>query len=301
MSAAGVIWRFSRPHTIVGTVVSIIALYVIICHRELDSRPLLLLSALAIGICCNIFIVGINQLADVAIDEVNKPYLPLPAGELSTGHAWWTVITSLVIALGLAAIVSPWLFIIVAFAAFLGWAYSMPPLHLKRHHLFAAVAITTVRGVVVNLGGFVVYDHVVHGKVQVPTEVWMLTGFIVAFSTAIAWFKDLPDVKGDARYGIRTLALAYSPRTALIAGHVLVGIAYVATIGLLLFRWVHGVEGPRTLCLLLGHLALFSLFVANAAALRMDDPHSVRAFYVRFWWFFFAEYLLYLVAYLCMG
>ena len=31
----------------------------------------------------NVCIVGINQLYDVEIDRVNKPYLPLASGELS--------------------------------------------------------------------------------------------------------------------------------------------------------------------------------------------------------------------------
>ena len=34
-------------------------------------------------LCANAFIVGINQIYDVKIDEVNKPYLPIAAGEMS--------------------------------------------------------------------------------------------------------------------------------------------------------------------------------------------------------------------------
>jgi len=293
------LWRFGRPHTIIGSVVSISTLYVIVCDRSGSMHWVLLGSALVIGVACNLFIVGINQLADVELDRINKPQLPLPAGELSMAQGWAIVHTSLVVSLLLAMVVSPYLFGVVALAAFIGWAYSMPPLHLKQHHFTAALSISTVRGVLINLGGFMVYDHVVNGTVAVPMPVWILTVFIIAFSITIAWFKDVPDVKGDARYRIHTLALVYSPKVALIAGHVLVGSAYAFTIAAFIFGSAgEGCDASCVRILLYGHVVLFLLFLTNAIFLRADEVGSVRRFYQRFWLFFFAEYVLYLVAYL---
>ena len=42
-----------------------------------------LLQALTAALLMNVCIVGINQLYDVDIDRVNKPYLPLASGEIS--------------------------------------------------------------------------------------------------------------------------------------------------------------------------------------------------------------------------
>jgi homogentisate phytyltransferase/homogentisate geranylgeranyltransferase len=42
-----------------------------------------LLQALVPALLMNVAIVGVNQLYDVEIDKVNKPYLPLASGELS--------------------------------------------------------------------------------------------------------------------------------------------------------------------------------------------------------------------------
>ncbi len=42
-----------------------------------------LLQALLPALLMNIAIVGLNQLTDVEIDRVNKPYLPLASGELT--------------------------------------------------------------------------------------------------------------------------------------------------------------------------------------------------------------------------
>jgi len=293
------LWRFGRPHTIIGSVVSITTLYVIVCDRSGSMHWGLLGSALLIGVACNVFIVGINQLADVEVDRINKPQLPLPAGDLSMAQGWAIVYTALAVCLLLALVVSPYLFGVVALATFIGWAYSMPPLYLKQHHLSAALAISTVRGLLINLGGFVVYDKLVNGTVMVPMPVWILTAFIIAFSITIAWFKDVPDVEGDARYHIRTLALLYSPRLALLAGHVLVGSAYVFTIAAFTLGTAgQGCDPSCVRILLFGHVILFVLFLANAAFLKAGKVGSVRRFYQRFWWFFFAEYLLYLIAYL---
>ena len=44
-----------------------------------------LMQALIPALLMNICIVGLNQIFDVPIDRVNKPYLPLASGEFSAG------------------------------------------------------------------------------------------------------------------------------------------------------------------------------------------------------------------------
>ena len=46
-----------------------------------------LLATLVAGLTVNIAIVGVNQITDVEIDRVNKPFLPIAAGDLSLGAA----------------------------------------------------------------------------------------------------------------------------------------------------------------------------------------------------------------------
>lgn len=49
--------------------------------------PRAVLGVLAL-LCGNGYIVGINQIYDVDIDAINKPFLPVASGELSPGVAW---------------------------------------------------------------------------------------------------------------------------------------------------------------------------------------------------------------------
>lgn len=291
-------WQFTRPHTIIGSVVGITTLYFVVCEKPETQCVSYLIMALMIGIATNIFIVGINQIADVDIDKINKPYLPIPSGALRVADARYIVLTALAISLGLALYISPYLFAIIALATTIGWAYSMPPFYLKQHHVTAALAITLVRGVLLNAGGFIVFNYLVNHTLVMPENVKILTVFIIAFSIVISWFKDLPDVAGDAQYNIKTFAILYSPKVALIAGHILVGMAYVFTIYMKYMDYLLA-ENPsfKTKTLLFGHVVLLLLFIINAFSIRLNEHRSIQKFYTRFWWFFFAEYIVYLIAY----
>lgn len=296
------LWKFSRPHTIIGSVISIFTLYIIVCDKQKTHCVSYLIMALVIGIFCNIFIVGINQIADVDIDKINKPYLPIPSGALSIQNAKIIVYTALCISLGMALYITPYLFGIIVLATTIGWAYSMPPFYLKQHHVAAAFAITTVRGILLNAGGFLVFNYLVNSSFEMPENVKILTIFIMVFSIVISWFKDLPDLEGDAKYHIKTFPILYSPRAALIAGNLLVGAAYLFTIYMKYLDFsISEIPSFEVRVLLVGHIILFALFIINAFSIKLSEHQSLKKFYKRFWLFFFAEYVVYLVAYVAKG
>jgi homogentisate phytyltransferase/homogentisate geranylgeranyltransferase len=291
------IWNFSRPHTIAGSLISIVSLYFILSHTRVEHLPILVLVLIA-GLSCNLFIVGLNQIADVHIDRINKPWLPIPAEKLSLPQAKTIVIVSLLVSLAVSFYVTPWFFAIIALSCGIGWAYSMPPFHLKKHHLTAAIAISSVRGLLVNTGAFIVFLHTADQSATMPVNLILLTVFVTITGIVIAWFKDLPDVEGDARHHIRSLAVLYSPRRAYVYGTVLMMAAYLACVLTNVYACIHELQPVQAKILLAGHCALFILFVANSFSVRITEHRSLTRFYKRFWLFFFAEYVLYLVAYL---
>lgn len=283
-----IVWKFSRPHTIIGSVISITTLYLYAYHSPEIFNYSLLIQALIVGITCNIFIVGINQVQDVEIDRINKPYLPIPAGVLSLAMAKIIVYSSLVISLGIGLYISPYLFAIVALSTSIGWAYSMPPFYLKKHHISAALSISMVRGVLLNAGGFLLFNYLLNNKLEMPHDIRILSLFVIAYSVVISWFKDLSDIEGDAKFNIKTLAISFSPKHVLIAGNLVVGISYI-------FSIISSVEEG---VLFYGHIVLMTLFLLNSLSLKLNQHQSIKKYYQRFWWFFFAEYLLYLLAYI---
>ncbi|MGB5713481.1 MAG: UbiA family prenyltransferase, partial [Waterburya sp.] len=80
-------WQFSRPHTIIGTSLSVLALYSISLATTGSNITLVNLEQmLAVWFAClcgNVYIVGLNQLYDIEIDRINKPDLPLASGEFT--------------------------------------------------------------------------------------------------------------------------------------------------------------------------------------------------------------------------
>ena len=291
MNPLKILWQFSRPHTIIGSVCSITALYIIACRgKDLPNHLGLYILTLIAALACNVFIVGINQIADVEMDKINKPYLPLAAGTLTRKKALAIVYTALVICLVFALMASLFYFALIVTILLIGIAYSLPPLYLKQHHLPAALAITLVRGLLVNVGIFLHFQNVINNNFYLPGYIWCLTFFIMAFSIAIAWFKDLPDTEGDEKFHIKTLAVLYSKQNALLGGTILVGAAYVSVI-----VWSFFSAAKNREYLLAIHGLLFILFLINYYFVKVKDKASVKKFYLRFWVFFFAEYILFAV------
>ena len=72
-----VFYHFSRPHTVIGTVIAITSVSLLVVQSISDLSPMFfveLLKDLIPDVLMNIYIVGLNQLFDVEIDKINKPY-----------------------------------------------------------------------------------------------------------------------------------------------------------------------------------------------------------------------------------
>ena len=274
------LWRFGRPHTIIGSIVSIITLWMLALKGQgYEGHIDLLIGTLIAGIACNVFVVGLNQIIDIDLDKINKPKLPLADGSLTLRQANIIVWMSLVAALLLGfymSVVLGWLILVICL---IGAAYSVPPIQLKKHHLPAALSITLVRGLLVNFGMYLHFTYTAQPEKKysiitlinekLPGELFALTGFVVAFSIAIAWFKDLPDVVGDKVFKIKTFALLYSPQMAFRYGVLMVSIAYVATI-----IWAYKTQNWY---LLICHAIACLAFVAQASQVNLAFPDSVRS------------------------
>jgi len=289
------LWRFSRPHTLIGTTISILGIYVI-AAAELPGVALgdgvanLALAVLA-GAAVNVYIVGLNQCEDVEIDRINKPWLPIPAGQLSLRWAWRLVIGCGVLAATLA-VTQGWVEIAAVGAALaIGTAYSSPPLRLKRFPAAAAGSISLVRACVVNVGVYLHFADSLGGRGELsalPGPIVALTLFVLPFSFAIAVLKDVPDAEGDRRFRIATFTVRLGPTAAFRIGMAALTIGYLGM----------AVLGPLTLdsaspwVLAFGHLACLAILWGLAVRVEPADAASFGGFYMRVWALFFLEYLL---------
>ncbi|KAF7113082.1 hypothetical protein RHSIM_RhsimUnG0162800 [Rhododendron simsii] len=153
------------------------------------SRPYVVMNtALVPSMMMNLYAVGLNQLTDVEIDKVNKPYLPLVSGEISTEFG--------------IAITSTYL--LTSFA--MGVMFQSPPLLSA---LLARFLLMTAYSVQLPLlrwkrNAFLAIDS--QGNGQRSYLHTHSVAFMSLFSTVIALSKDIEDVDGDREHGIQSLA-----------------------------------------------------------------------------------------------
>lgn len=219
-----IIWKFTRPHTIIGSSVSIISLYLYSIPVSLWSSNLVwssIIMAAIPSLFMNLYITGLNQVFDVQIDEVNKPYLPMASKELSKPAGIAIVLISLLLSY-LTTDLSQWPLVMTLVGSwFFGTIYSVPPFRLKRFPLLAALCILVVRGFLINIGFFL------HAKIQVlglsipnlvrgiksfPESV-LVSLFFVVFGIVIAFLKDVPDIEGDEKFNIPSLSVQYGAKS----------------------------------------------------------------------------------------
>jgi len=286
------LWEFTRPHTIIGSAVSVTALYLLAAGQwEFTS---VFFWSLAAALLCNIFITGYNQLVDIDLDKVNKPNLPLAAGKLSVPSGRIIVFGSLVVSLAIAVIISTELLALIGTISLLGFVYSWKKVYLKRYHQTAALAIIVVRGILINLGFYAIYS----GGYTFPVEIWTLTLFVVLFSAGIAWFKDIPDMEGDAELEIGSLAIKKGAVSTFNSGGILLGIAYsVGAFAPILFDFTLSSGVVVTI----GHALLGIIFFFMASKTNPLEKKEMKRFYLSFWVLFFLEYVLWVAAFFALG
>ncbi len=284
-------WKFTRPHTVIGTTVSVVALYTISYAYNSSTTGMLpaLLLALLSCLGANIYIVGLNQLTDLEIDRINKPELPLPAGEFSRKEARFIIITALLLSLLIAFAQGRFLAITVVSSLLIGTAYSLPPLRLKRFHFWAAASIFTVRGVVVNIFLFLHFNYLFSGTVEIPIHIWVLTGFVFGLSLVIAWFKDIPDMKGDKQFQIITLTIRLGAKTVFRLG---LGILIFLVSGLLIFA-VTDLSGLNTTLLAGSNLLMLAFMLTKYRRTEPTSRPAMTQYYLTLWGMFYLEYLVF--------
>ena len=256
--------------------------------RNMLPRAMIGMLALLFG---NAFIVGINQIYDQSIDQMNKPFLPIVSGEMSTATAW-VIVT-------LSAIAGPILvfqhfptilFQLYTFGLFLGLIYSVPPIRTKQNPILAGLTIACVRGLLLNFGiYYAVKDTFVQNSFTWSPHVSFIARFMTIFASIIAITKDLPDIEGDKANQIETFVTKF-------------GIAKIAkgATGLLFINYIHAIITgivQRTIFapipMIGGHVVLASILLYRYQQLQPNSMASVKRFYKHIWDLFYLEYVLY--------
>lgn len=288
-------WRFLRPHTIRGTCIGASALVA----KALLENPQLInwvllpkaLRGLLALLCGNGYIVGINQIYDVGIDKVNKPFLPVAAGDLSVTSAWVLVLGLAALGVGLVSTnFGPLITGLYSFGLFLGAIYSVPPLRLKRFAVPAFLIIATVRGFLLNFGVYYATRAALGLNFQWSPSIVFITCFVTLFATVIAITKDLPDVEGDKKFNISTFATKMGVQKISFLGSGLLLMNYVGAIGAaILMPDAFNTRVMVTAHACLGVALVYQTWLLDSAKYSKE---AIAGFYRFIWNLFYTQYAL---------
>lgn len=244
--------------------------------------------ALFASLSLNIYIVGLNQIADVQIDRLNKPYLPLASGAYSIPQGWTIVAVSGSLTLLLALLHPPYLTLTVGSAFLIGSVYSLPPLHLKKRALWAALSIAFVRGVVSTVGLYLYFRHALNLSVQLTPLIASAAIFFFGFGLVIALYKDIPDLEGDRRYTVRTFTVRLGAQRVFALGRWILTGFYLFPLSYFLAR----LPGTIAALFLLAHLLVLALFWSLSRRIDPAVKQEMARFYLGLWGIFYLEYVL---------
>lgn len=293
---ARALWTFLRPHTFYGTLVASCSLAARVWIENPNLMKWSILTKALCGLvellCGNSYIVGINQIYDVDIDIVNKPYLPIAAGKMTSKQAWVLTASFFTIGLCLATFNSgPFLSSLYCFALLLGTLYTVPPFRLKRFPIAAFLCIALVRGFLVNFGVYYASRSVLGLPFQWSSPVAFITTFVTLFGLVIALTKDLSDIEGDRKYKITTFATKLGVRRLAFLGSGILLLNYVAAI----LAAIYIPQAFKRSILIPTHALMATSLIFQTRVLDQAKytKEAASNFYMFLWKLFYAEYLVF--------
>ena len=144
---------------------------------------------------------AINDWFDRHVDAINEPHRPIPSGRMPGYWGLYIAVAWTVLSIMCAALLSQWVFWAAAIGLGLAWAYSAPPVRLKRNGWWGNLACAVcyegfawVTGAVVMTGGVTP-----SGKTLVLAVLYSLGAH------GIMTLNDFKSIGGDKRLGIGSL------------------------------------------------------------------------------------------------
>lgn len=206
---------------------------------------------------------AVNDWFDRHVDALNEPHRPIPSGRIpgrwGLGLAVaWTVLSALA-----ALFLGTWGFLATLLALVLAWAYSAPPLRLKRNGWVGNLAVglsyeglAWVTGAAVLLGGALPRGEIL--------------GLALLYSLGAHGIMTLNDFKsreGDRTMGIHSLPASLgAPAAAWVACQVMVTAQVVVV--LLLVHWGLPLAAGGVTLLILAQLPLMLRLVRDPSPRR---------------------------------
>jgi chlorophyll synthase len=193
---------------------------------------------------------AVNDWFDRHVDAINEPDRPIPSGRIPGRWGLYIALIWTVLSLELAATLGAWGFGAALFGLALAWAYSAPPLRLKRNGWWGNSAVGLCYE---GLPWFTAAAIMSGGPPGWPVVFVAL--LYSAGAHGIMTLNDFKSLDGDRKTGIASLPVQLGPERAARLACVTMVLAQLAVIALL-FAWHRPLHAAGITVSLLVQIAL---------------------------------------------
>ncbi len=201
---------------------------------------------------------AVNDWFDRHVDAINEPHRPIPSGRMPGRWGLYIAIAWTAVSLAVAVALGPWGFGAAALGLLLAWAYSAPPLRLKRNGWWGNAAcgisyegIAWTTGAAVMAGG------------SLPEARSLALAALYSLGThGIMTLNDFKSVEGDRQMGIQSLPVQLGEQRAARVACWTMALSQVGVIALLAW-WGRPAHAAGVAALLGAQSLLMARFLAD--------------------------------------
>jgi len=201
---------------------------------------------------------AVNDWFDRHVDAINEPHRPIPSGRIPGRWGLYIAILWTLLSAALAATLGTWVFWSAALGLLLAWAYSAPPIRLKRNGWWSNTAVgfsyeglAWVTGAAVMLGG------------DLPE--WRILALAALYSLGahgILTLNDFKAIEGDKQMGVRSLPVQLGVQGAAWAACLFMTLPQVLVVWLLV-DWGRPLHAAAVGVVVLVQVAMMARFLRD--------------------------------------
>ncbi len=204
---------------------------------------------------------AVNDWFDRHVDAINEPHRPIPSGRMPGRWGLYIAVGWTLVSLLVALALGPWGFGAAAIGLALAWAYSAPPLRLKRNGWWGNAAcslsyegLAWCTGAAVMAAGTMPHAHSL-----------LLALLYSVGAHGIMTLNDFKAIEGDRRMGIGSLPVRLGVRGAALTACAVMLLPQGVVIGLLL-HWGAPLHAAGVLALVVGQGLMMRRFLRDPMA-----------------------------------
>jgi chlorophyll/bacteriochlorophyll a synthase len=201
---------------------------------------------------------AVNDWFDRHVDAINEPQRPIPSGRMP--GRWGLYIASLWTGLSLLVsyFLGPWGFAAAAAGLLLAWAYSAPPLRLKKNGWWGNAAC----GLCYEGLAWVTGASVMLGSIMPRPEILVIALLYSIGAHGIMTLNDFKSIDGDRKMGIASLPVQLGVQGAANCACMIM-LASQLVVVVLIYTWGREIHAGVIATLVIAQAALMIRFLRN--------------------------------------